>query len=108
VRRHFNEQGTLVDTHGAYPLVVREVAREMHVAFIDLQLLTEDLVSGAGPDSSKALYVWVAPGESEMYPAGRQDDTHLSVRGATEVARLVARALAASGLPVARHVVGVR
>ena len=103
VRRNFNEQGTLVDTHGAYPLVVREVARDLKAPFVDLQLLTEDLVAAAGPDSSKALYVWVAPGESAMYPEGRHDDTHLSLRGATEVARLVADALRRSRLPIAPH-----
>jgi lysophospholipase L1-like esterase len=107
VRRHFNPQGALEDTHGAYPLVARQVARDLDVQLIDLQLLSEDLVRAAGVDSSKALYVWVAPGESPMYPEGRQDDTHLSVRGATAIARLAARALWRSGLPLGRHVRGV-
>jgi hypothetical protein len=52
VRRSFNEQGTLVDTHGAYPLVVRDVARDRAVAFVDLQLLTGDLVRSAGVEGS--------------------------------------------------------
>jgi lysophospholipase L1-like esterase len=107
VRRHFNEHGTLEDTHGAYALVARLVARDLDVRFIDMQLMSEDLVAAAGVDSSKALYVWVAPGESPMYPEGRQDDTHLSVRGATELARLAARALRGSGLPLGRHVRGI-
>lgn len=104
VRRHFNDHGVLEDTHGAYPLVVRDVARDLQVPFVDLQLLTEDLVARAGPEASKGLYVWVTPGTNEMYPEGRQDDTHLSVAGATDVARLAARALSVSGLPLARHV----
>jgi lysophospholipase L1-like esterase len=103
VRRSFNEKGTLVDTHGAYPLVVRDVARDMAVPFVDLQMLTEDLVRSAGVEGSKALYVWVAPGINAMYPEGRQDDTHLSVAGATEVARLVAAALKAMPIPLAKH-----
>ena len=104
VRRKFNAQGTLEDTHGAYPLVVREVARDLNVAFVDLQMLTEDFVRGAGPEGSKKLYVWVAPGESSMYPEGRQDDTHLSVLGATRVAQLAATAIAHSGLPLRQFV----
>lgn len=107
VRRHFNDAGVLVDTHGAYPFVAREVAREAHVPFIDLQLLTEDLVASAGPEASKALYVWFTPGVSALYPDGHHDDTHLSTRGATAVARLAARAIAATNLPLARHVVGI-
>jgi len=107
VRRHFNPHGTLEDTHGAYPLVARQVARELDVPFIDLQRLSEDLVTAAGVEGSKALYVWVAPGASSMFPDGRQDDTHLSVRGATAIARLAARALRESRLPIGRHVRGV-
>ena len=106
VRRKFNEQGTLVDTHGAYPLVVRDVARDLKVPFVDLQLLTEDLVRAAGVEGSKSLYVWVAPGTSPMYPEGRQDDTHLSVAGATEVARLAAAAMRELPIGLARHLVG--
>lgn len=107
VRRNFNAQGTLVDTHGVYPWVTREVARDLGVPFIDLQLMTEDLVLRAGEEGSKALYVWTAPGEFAMYPEGRQDNTHLSVKGATEVARLAARALKAVGGPIAELVQGV-
>ena len=106
VRRKFNAQGTLEDTHGSYPLVVRDVARELNVAFVDLQMLTEDLVRSAGAEGSKKLYVWVAPGESKMYPEGRQDDTHLSVLGATEVARLAAQAIARSTLPLRQFLRG--
>jgi lysophospholipase L1-like esterase len=106
-RRHFNAAGTLEDTHGAYALVVREVARDERVPFVDLQLLTEELIAAAGPERSKALFVWVAPGASPFYPDGRQDDTHLNAEGASAVARLAARALRDAGLPLARHVVGV-
>jgi lysophospholipase L1-like esterase len=107
VQRKFNANGVLEDTHGAYPFVAREVARETRTPFVDLQLMTEELVMRAGPDSAKALYLWVAPGASAMYPEGKQDDTHLSVAGATQVARLAAAGLKRSGLPLARHVVGV-
>ena len=107
VRRSFSDKGVLLDTHGAYPLVAREVARDLQVPFVDLQLLTEELVLRAGPEGSKSLYVWVTPGSNAMYPQGRQDDTHLSVAGATEVARLAAAALGRTSLPLGKHVRGV-
>jgi acetyl esterase/lipase len=53
-------------------------------------------VQAAGPDSSKRLYDYVGPGESLMFPKGREDDTHLSMRGAIAVAGLVAKSLAHS------------
>ena len=89
VRRNFNEYGCLIDTHGDYPLVTRLVASDMKVPFIDLQLQTELLVTQLGPDNSKQLYNWLAPGENQNYPNGVQDDTHLNNSGAHKVAQLV-------------------
>ena len=107
VRRRFdahNGYHVLQDTHGAYPDAMREVAREMEVPLVDLQRMTAALVQRLGNEGSKRLYVWTAPGEYAMYPDGRQDDTHLSVNGATAVARMAAEGLRATGLPLARHV----
>lgn len=103
VRRKFDARGMLEPTHGEYPAVVRELATKKSVAFIDLERLTETMVSDAGPEGSKRIYCYVDPGTSKMYPEGHKDDTHLSVAGATEVAALVANALRASGLPLARY-----
>jgi lysophospholipase L1-like esterase len=110
VRRKFNASGTLEDTHGVYPWVARAVAREQGVAFVDLQLLTEDLVAAAGPERSKRLYVWTEQGQHPGFPEARRDDTHLSPAGAAEVARLAARAVRGLGAPVAplaRHFRGI-
>ena len=107
VRRKFDASGALVDTHGAYPEATREVARALDVPLVDLQRSTGELVSKAGPEGSKALFVWVAPGAWPMYPKGVQDDTHLSLAGATAVARLAARGIRATTLPLATHVVDI-
>jgi lysophospholipase L1-like esterase/type 1 glutamine amidotransferase len=103
VRRHFNEEGTLVDTHGPYPFVARLVARKNKVPFIDLQQMTGDLVSGLGPARSADLYMILKPGQYEKYPEGRTDNTHLNVRGATEVAGMVARSIRELDLPLSEY-----
>ena len=87
-RRNFNENGVLVDTHGAYPLVTRMVAMDLKVPFIDLQLLTEQLEISHGVEGSKKLHLHFAPGENDHRPNGVEDNTHLSVTGATLVAQL--------------------
>jgi lysophospholipase L1-like esterase len=104
VRRYFNDAGVLADAHGAYGYVLRRVAVERRVAFVDLQLATEDLVASLGPERSKALYLWVAEGEFPRFPRAKQDNTHFRAAGAAAVARLAARGLAATGLPLARWV----
>lgn len=104
VRRKFDARGVLEDTHGDYPRVTREVAEELGVPFVDLRRMSEELVQRAGVEGSKPLFLWLRPGESALHPEGRQDDTHLSVAGATEVARLAAAAIRDSGLPLGRFV----
>ncbi len=103
VRRNFNEEGTLEDTHGPYPFVARSVALELGIPFIDLQQQTEDLVSGLGPVRSATLFLHLKPGESELYPGGLTDNTHLNTYGATEVAGMVARSIHEQGLPLSAY-----
>ena len=92
VRRHFVD-GVLTDTHGDYPAQVRRVAAEEGVALLDMEPLTREWVAGLGDEASKEFFMWVAPGTCPLYPDGRQDDTHLNVRGAHRVARMVGESL---------------
>lgn len=88
------EGDTLVDTHGAYLLSPRNVARELGVPFVDANKITHDLEQGLGPEKSKKLHVWYKPGETPSLPEGRQDNTHYNIYGASKVAGLLADAVA--------------
>jgi lysophospholipase L1-like esterase len=102
VRRKFNDDGVVVDTHGNYPLVTRLVAEDLDVPFIDLQLLTEDLVQIYGVEGSTVLFTWLEPGEEPEHPKGLQDNSHLSVAGGIEVAGLVVQDLKRLDHPLAQ------
>ncbi len=86
VRRKFDENGKLVDTHGDYPAATRKVSEDLNVPLIDLQKITKEWVNSLGNESSRPMYLWTAP--SERFPDGRKDDTHLSEAGARKVASL--------------------
>ncbi len=103
VRRKFDENGQLLDTHGDYPLAMRAVAKDLDVGLIDLQKLTADLVQSMGDEPSKEVYLWTEP--NDRFPEGRQDDTHLRVAGAKKVAELVANELVKLPNDLAGHVV---
>lgn len=100
VRRKFNENNTLIDTHDSYPLVMRMVALEYQVPLVDLQLLTEQLEEKYGVENSKKLHLHYAPNENELYPNGIEDNTHLSILGATEVSKLVVKSLKNSNFKI--------
>lgn len=99
VRRKF-ENGFLTDTHGNYPVVVRQVAVEMNVPLIDLQMLTAGAVTALGEEASKSIYLWTPP--TEKFPEGRKDGTHLNNAGANLVAKLAAQQLMLPDNPLAK------
>lgn len=103
VRRNFNEEGVLVDTHGDYLLSPKNVAKEMGVTFIDLNKITHNLVQGMGVEPSKKLFVWIEPNTVPMAPKGKEDNTHLNVYGGRVIAKLAVEAIAQEIPELAKH-----
>ena len=95
-RRRFDGQGRLVSTHGAYPDAMRALAARRGVRLLDMERSTESLRRDLGEEGSKALFNWQAPGHPN-YPEGVQDDTHLCLMGATQLARLALTLMEESG-----------
>ncbi|WP_084466384.1 rhamnogalacturonan acetylesterase [Kaistella palustris] len=102
-RRKFNKEGVLLDAHGNYTLIARLVAQEMKVPFVDMQYLTEKMEVKFGVEGSKKLHLHFEPNENTYVPKGLDDNTHLSVLGATEVAKLFVQELKKQNLPLANY-----
>jgi lysophospholipase L1-like esterase len=103
VRRKFDSDGNLTDTHGDYLLVVRELAKEMNVPIIDLEQKTRKVVEQLGPEESKKLYMWIEPGVSERITKNPKDDTHLNISGATQVAKLAVEGIKELNLGITQY-----
>ncbi len=80
---------TLVDTHGAYLLPPRNVARELHVPFVDANKITHDIEQNLGVLGSRRLHMWFKPDEHPSVPKGRKDNTHYNIYGAHVVAGIL-------------------
>ncbi|MBS1565770.1 MAG: rhamnogalacturonan acetylesterase [Bacteroidetes bacterium] len=104
VRRKFDKNGQLVDTYGDYVTVVRELAAEQKLPFVDLYRKTWDLVQGLGPENSKKLFLYIEPGRFTKLPDGKKDDSHLNIEGATRVAELAAKGLKDLGIPLSQYI----
>ena len=102
-RRHFDEAGKLKKSHGEYPDRVRAVAAELQVALLDVEPVTERWLQELGDEPSRDYFMWVERGTSPLYPDGREDNTHLNVRGAHTIARMVADCVKEQQLPLADH-----
>ena len=94
VRRHFDGNGNLLDTHGDYPKVVRTVAGETKTPLVDMEALTRKLVIDLGPEKSKDLFTMRKNG---------LDSTHLCHAGALQVAELFVKNAKKQHLKIALH-----
>ena len=101
VRRLWNDDGSLADSHGAHDDAVRRVAAAEAVPLIDMEALTRQLVLELGPEASAKLFMVYAPGAHAALPEGKTDNTHLNEHGAAVVAGLVAAEMRRLGLPCA-------
>lgn len=95
VRRKWVD-GVLTDTHGDYPAQMKRVAAEENVTLIDMEAVTREWVASLGDEGSKPYFMWVEAGTCPLHPDGRQDDTHLNVRGARILAAMTAGKIAES------------
>jgi lysophospholipase L1-like esterase len=102
-RRNFNEKGVLIPTHSDYTLETRLVAQEFNVPFIDLEYYTELLEQSYGPEKSKQLHLHYKAGEIPYYKEAKADDTHLGIKGATEVAKIVVEELKKTELDIVKY-----
>lgn len=88
-RRKFDKDGIAIQTHEQYSALVREVAKEQGVAFIDLDEKSRALYQQLGSENSKLLFLQLKAGEHPNYPDGKDDNTHFNELGARLIAQLV-------------------
>jgi lysophospholipase L1-like esterase len=101
VVRAFNADGSLRDTHGEYPDIVRSAAADTSTPLLDMLVRSAQLVTEYGPDRSKELFQHLLPGQHPNYPNGLADNIHLSPLGAATLAQRAAQGLRDLRLPLA-------
>ena len=105
MRRKFDKDGKLQDTHGEYPDIVRSVATEYKVVLIDMHRSSAELLTLYGAEKSRELFLQLKPNENPNYPNGLEDNTHFNPLGAGLMARLVIDAIRHQRLELARFMI---
>ncbi|MDL2244769.1 pectinesterase family protein [Parabacteroides sp. OttesenSCG-928-J18] len=93
VRRQFDENGLLKDTHGDYITATKNVARETNTLLIDLCQQTHDWIQALGDEATRQYFMWVPKNTLPCCPEGKEDNTHLNVAGAKIVAGMAVQSL---------------
>ncbi len=104
-RRKFDSTNHIVDGHGVYTQIVRELSKELDVPMIDLQRTSTALLEKWGVENSKLLFLQLEKGEHPNYPDGKIDNTHFSELGARKIAQLVLEDIKKLNLELANHIV---
>jgi oligogalacturonide lyase len=92
-RRNFDTAGNIVNTLGDYPEAMRQTAKELHTALIDLNAMSKLLFESWGPERSLHAFVHYPahtfPGQDQEL----KDDTHFNSYGAYELAACVVKGI---------------
>ena len=91
VRRKFDAEGNLVDTHGRYPQAARNVASKMDVPLLDMQKASAKFVGNYGVEESKELYMWVSKADYPHLSKDQKDNVHTCELGAEKFAELIVK-----------------
>ena len=103
MRRRFDKDGKFYDTHGEYPGIVRDVAKELKAPLIDMHRSSEVVIVKYGVEGSKKLFLQLKPGENANYPSGIEDNTHFLPLGAGEMAQLAVDGIRANKLKLSKY-----
>ncbi|TCJ14222.1 rhamnogalacturonan acetylesterase [Flaviaesturariibacter flavus] len=103
-RRKFDNDGNAVETHEEYAPLVRRIAQEQGIAFIDADEKTKALYQQFGPEYSKLLFLQLEKGEHPNYPDGKNDNTHFNELGARKVAQIILQGVRDLNLELAAHI----
>jgi lysophospholipase L1-like esterase len=104
-RRKFDSTNRIVDGHGVYTTIVRELATELNVPMIDLQKSSTALIEQMGEENSKLLFMHLEKGEHPNYPDGKVDNTHFNELGARKMAQLVLKEIIRLNLDLGLRIV---
>ncbi|GHV57271.1 hypothetical protein FACS1894182_05680 [Bacteroidia bacterium] len=88
VARRKYENGKIVNTHGVYVDLVKEVAKEKKVPIVDMFASTSAWLNEAGEESSKGFFMHIPAGVNRNFPDGLTDNTHYVEAGARKAASL--------------------
>lgn len=92
-RRHFQEDGTIRNTHGEYPAAVLELGRREGIPVVDLTEKSRILYERTGDEASRKWFMYFPAGTYENYREDMTDNTHLHYEGAVKMGSLVAEGL---------------
>ena len=68
---------------------MEELAIKENVIYIDMCELTKNMLINLGDEPSKKLFMNFSANKYKNYPEGKQDNTHLRIKGAKKICEIL-------------------
>ena len=104
-RRSFDDNGKITNSLGDYPAAAKKVARELNVAFIDLNSMTKTMYEALGPENSKKAFVIYPANSFPGEPNALNDNTHFNSYGAYQLAKCIIEGIKANNLGIKKYLI---
>jgi lysophospholipase L1-like esterase len=88
-RRSFGEDGKISNSLGDYPDAAKLIAKELNIAFIDLNAMTKTLYESLGLENSQKLFVIYPANTFPGQDKALNDNTHFNSYGAYELTKCI-------------------
>ncbi|ADY54229.1 lipolytic protein G-D-S-L family [Pseudopedobacter saltans DSM 12145] len=103
-RRSFDAEGKLNQTLGDFPDAARQVALELNVPLIDLNLMTKTFYEALGVERSKLALVHYPAHTFPNQEQALADNTHFNTYGAFEISKMVLRGIIENKLAIKNNI----
>jgi len=104
-RRSFGEDGKFTNSLGDYPEAAKQVARELNVAFIDLNAMTKTLYEALGPEKSKQLFVIYPENSFPGQKTAMNDNSHFNPYGAYQLTNCIIKGIKDNKLNLKKYLI---
>lgn len=104
-RRTFGDDGKITNSLGDYPEAAKQVAKELKVAFIDLNAMTKTLYEALSPENSKKLFVIYPENTFPGQKTALNDNTHFNSYGAYQLAKCIIEGIKDNKLELKKYFV---
>ena len=104
-RRHWDENGELINTHGDYPAAMKQVAEQESVPLIDLNSLSKVLYRTMGVEESKKALVHYPANTYPNQDKPLADDTHFNPYGAYQLAKCIVQGIIDLDLDLKKYII---
>jgi lysophospholipase L1-like esterase len=103
-RRSFDKDGLVIETLGDFPLAAKQVATELNVPLIDLNLMSKSFYQALGVEESKKAFVHYPANSYPGQKSALADNTHFNPYGAYQLSKMVIQGIIDKKIGLANYI----